>query len=140
MVYRDPWEEWGRMRKRTRQMFRFGIPMEEEFFEEGFPVDMSETDDELVIKAGLSGFDKGDVAIRSTENTLEISAQKKEKKIERTEKMFKTERKYGALRRLLTLPVAVEYEKAKANMDKGVLTVIIPKKEKKKVGKEIKVE
>lgn len=70
---------------------------------------------------------------------MEISAQRKEKRIERTEKMFISESKGGALRKLLILPVAVEYEKAKANMDKGVLTIIIPKKEKKKIGKGVKV-
>lgn len=53
--------------------------------------------------------------------------------------MFISESKGGALRKLLILPVAVEYEKAKANMDKGVLTIIIPKKEKKKIGKGVKV-
>ncbi len=140
MVYRDPWEEWGRMRKRMRQMFRFGMPMEEEFFEEGFPVDMSETDDELVIKADLHGFDKGDVAIRSTENTLEVSAQKKEKKIERTEKMFKTERKYGALRRLLTLPVEVKVDTSKTKFENVVLEIRFKKAKPTKKAKEIKIE
>jgi HSP20 family molecular chaperone IbpA len=54
--------------------------------------------------------------------------------------MFKSEKRFDALKRSMTLPVKVEFEKAKAEMDKGILVVRLPKKEKKKVGKEIKVE
>lgn len=136
--YWDPFEELDRMQRRMRHFLqRFG---KEEFFEGTFPVDISETDDELIVKADLPGFDKTDVSIRATENTLEIVAQHKEKKIERTERVYRAERRFGALRRFLTLPTAVEYENAKAEMDKGVLTIRLPKKEKKKVGKEIKIE
>lgn len=138
----DAFDEWEKMRKRWQYMMRgMWHPIEEELDSFAtFPLDISETDDELIVKADLSGFNKEDIAIRATENSLEIAAQHKEKKMEKTEKMFRAERRFGATRRAFTLPAAVNPETAKAEFKNGVLTVTLQKKEKKKVGKEIKVE
>ena len=136
--YWDPFEELERMRRRMRHVMR-GL-QGEEFFEGTFPVDISETDEGLIVKADLPGFDKTDIAIRATENTLEITAQHKEKKIERTEKMYRAERRFGALRRILTLPVEVKVETSKTRFENGVLEIRFKKAKPTKKAKEIKIE
>jgi HSP20 family protein len=140
MVFWDPFEEMERMKRKINR-FVEEIPNMEQFANFGsFPVDISETDDDLIVKAELPGFNKDEISIKATENTLEIVAQHKEKKIEKTERAYKVERKYGAYRRFLTLPVTVDYEKVDAIIENGVLNLRLPKKEKKKVGKEIKIK
>jgi HSP20 family protein len=141
MVWEDPFDEYEKMRKKMLSMVSgWWMPFEEEFLKGSFPVDLEETDDDLLVKAYLPGFDKQDVTIKATEDTVEISAQHKQKTIEQTEKMFKSEKMFNALKRSMSLPVKVDFEKAKADMDKGILVLRLPKKEKKKFGKEIRVE
>jgi HSP20 family protein len=106
---------------------------------ESFPVDISETEDEIIVRADLPGFSKEEISVNATENILTIEAKHREEKKERGEKYYTVERKFGSFRRVISLPVEVEPERAKARMKDGVLEVILPKKEKKK-GKEIKVE
>lgn len=135
-------DELEKMRKRiNRLMERMMQPVGEELQAfRSFPVDVSETEDDVVVRAELPGFEKEDISTKVTENTMEISARKKQRKIERTEKSYREERKFGAMQRFLTLPARVEYGKADAKFENGVLTVKLPKKEKKKIGKEIKVK
>ena len=140
----DPWEEIERLHRRIHRILdTLGEPLREVGFPlrrvESFPVDISETEDEIIVKADLPGFEKGDVKIRATENTIEILAQKKEKEVEKGERFWRMERRMGTLRRILTLPTPVDYENAKAEMKNGVLKIVLPKKEKGR-GKEIEIE
>lgn len=138
--YWDPFfEEIERMRRRmNRILHRLGEPLEGEFY--SFPIDISETDEEVIVKADLPGFEKEDISLKATENTLEISAQHEEEKKKITEKVYRAERKFGAVKRTFTLPITVNPDTATAEFRNGVLTVKLEKKEKKKVEKEIKTK
>ncbi len=142
MAWDDFSDDLESLHKRIhRLMRRMWEPLGEEIESfDGFPVDVNETDDEIIVQADLPGFSKDEISIQATENTLEISAQHKEKKVEKTKESYMIERRMGSFRRFITLPARVNYEKTDAKFENGVLTIAIPKMEKKKVGKEVKIK
>ena len=139
MFEEDIFEELLRMKRRIERLIRSFGSLESFEEVESFPVDISETENEIIVRADLPGFSKDEVSVNATESTLTIEAKHKEERREREEKYYTVERKVGSFRRVISLPVEVEPERAKAKMKDGVLEIILPKKEKKK-GKEIKVE
>lgn len=137
--YWDPFAEIERIRKRIQKLMqRFGETFEEET--RGFPLDISETDDEVIVRASLPGFNKDEISIKATENSLDISAQHKKKKIEKTENIYKEEKRFGGVRRYVTLPTEVKTDGAEANFESGVLTVKLKKARPKKKAKAIEVK
>ena len=139
MFEEDIFEELLRMKRRIERLIRSFGSLESFEEVESFPIDISETENEIIVRADLPGFSKDEVSVNATENALTIEAGHKEERRERGEKYYTVERRVGSLRRVISLPLEVDPEKAKAKMKDGVLEVILPKKEKKK-GKEIKVE
>jgi HSP20 family protein len=92
-----------------------------------FPVDLYETDEEVVVKASLPGVNPDDVHISVTGEALTIKAETKEEHEERQKNYYRQERHYGSTQRVLALPVRVDADKAKAEFDQGVLTLRLPK-------------
>lgn len=92
------------------------------------PVDILETENELVLKMDAPGIQLKDVDIRLENDTLTI---KGERKFEPpTGKGYhRIERSYGTFARSFTLPNTVDTEKVRADYKAGVLTVTLPKKE-----------
>lgn len=96
------------------------------------PMDMTETDNEVILTASLPGIKPEDVDITVTGNTLTIKGEfKAEEETERGNVYFR-ERRYGAFHRSVMLPTDVNADKAEATFENGVLKLKIPKTEEAK--------
>ncbi len=109
--------------------------------EEGFgmlPLDVFQTDNDVVVKASLPGFKPEEVDISITGDTLTIKGERKEEKEEKEKDYLMKERYYGSFSRTVTLPVEIQSDKSEATFENGVLTLTMPKAEEVKP-KQIKV-
>jgi len=95
-------------------------------------VDVSETADQVVIKAEVPGMEAKDIDISLAGDVLTIKGEKKSEREEKKENYHLVERTYGSFSRSLKLPTAVDADKIEASYKQGVLTVSCPKKEEVK--------
>ena len=107
------------------------------------PVEITESDHEILMTVELPGLDKGDVKIDIDDNVLTLHGEKRaeHKEEDAKKEFFLEERSYGSFERSFTLPPTVNVEKVTAVFEKGVLKVTLPKSEVVKPrGREIAIE
>jgi HSP20 family protein len=102
-------------------------------------VDVSETKNDLVVKAELPGMDPKDIDISLSDGLLTIKGEKKQEKEEKEENYHFIERSYGSFTRSVQLPREVKHENISASYKNGILKVVLPKSEEAKT-KEIKIK
>ena len=93
------------------------------------PVDIFETENELVLKADLPAVKLEDIDIRLENGTLTLKGERRFEKEENNKGFHRIERSYGSFVRYFTLPESVDPEHVRAAYDNGVLSVTLPKKE-----------
>jgi HSP20 family protein len=128
----DPFGEMTDLRSIMDRMFYRGFarPWRIVTWENGhehFPVDLYETDEEVVVRASLPGVKAEEIAISVTGGALTIKAETKEEQEEEKSEYYRRERRYGTFQRVLTLPARVDSEKAEATFEDGVLDLHLPK-------------
>jgi len=102
-------------------------------------VDVVDRDDEVFVKAELSGVDKDDVEITMTDNSVTIKGSTKAEEKEEKGDYHRCEISQGSFCRTVAPPAEVDIDKAKAKFKHGVLKLTIPKV-KKSARKSVKVE
>lgn len=90
--------------------------------------DISETDQEYLVKAELPGVAKKDVKIQLNDGVLTISGERKLEREQTGENQLRVERFYGSFARSFELPDNVDTSKLRAESKDGLLLVHIPKK------------
>lgn len=98
-------------------------------------VDLEEKDDSVIARFEAPGFDAKEVELKQVGNELVLKAEHKTESKDKD----RSEEKYSSLYRSITLPPGVNFEKAEARFQNGLLTVAIPKGEAAK-GKRIAIQ
>ena len=93
------------------------------------PVDIQETDHELVVKADVPDMEMKDIDVRMENGTLTLRGERKFEAQKSEGGWHRVERSYGTFERAFTLPETVNPEGVKADYKNGVLTITLPKKE-----------
>ena len=108
----------------------FSWPFE---LEEGLlPLDISQTDGELVVRASLPGFTKEDIEVQVHQGILSIKAEQKGEEETQGEHFYRRERRMTSLSRRVALPGIVSEAETHAELKDGVLTLRIPVSEEAK--------
>lgn len=104
------------------------------YFARGFipAFDVSETDEDIIVKAELPGVDPKEIEVNLMGSTLTVKGEKKEESEEKTENMHCIERSFGSFSRSVSLPCEVKEDKIKATFKDGVLNLKLPKAESSK--------
>ncbi len=131
----SPARDLNRMERELRRMFRDFEQSSEEPSSVAVwtpPVDIYETDNEVVVRADLPGIDQRDLDIRLENNVLTLKGERKMEQEVKEDNYHRIESAYGTFVRSFTLPAIVEEDKIKAEYKNGVLKIVLPKKEQAK--------
>lgn len=94
--------------------------------------DLVETYDNIIVHTNLPGVKKEDITLDLTEEKLKIKVRSyEEAPMEEGTQIKIKGRKHGKIKRVVKLPEKVIVEGATAKLENGVLTVTLPKAEKK---------
>jgi HSP20 family protein len=94
----------------------------------GFDLDVRENDKELVFEAELPGIDEKDIQVSVRDGMLSVKGEKKSERDEKKDTYHLVERSYGSFERSFRLPGAADQENIKADFEKGVLRISVPKR------------
>ena len=93
------------------------------------PLDMYETENDVVVKASVPGVKPEDIQVTVTGDLLTIKGEFKSEEKTGKRNVLRQERRYGSFCRQLGLPSGVDSNKAAASFENGVLTLTLPKVE-----------
>jgi HSP20 family protein len=129
------WDPFGDMRSTMDRLFDEGFSRPwrvlptSTAYEGSFPVEVSETDDALEVKASLPGVKPEAVEVTVANDVLTVKATREEKTEEKKRDYYRRELRYGSFHRSLSLPVSVDADKAEAKFENGELHLTLPKAE-----------
>jgi HSP20 family protein len=92
------------------------------------PVDIFETDNELIFRADAPDVDLGQFEVQVENGTLTLKGERSFEKSDRVKGYHRMERNYGGFARSFTLPDTVDADSVRADYAHGVLTITVAKK------------
>lgn len=139
-------QEIDRLRRDMDQLFRrfrdeFGVPRSLFKVAESVSIDLSETEDTLILQAELPDIRPEDIHLSVTDDTLTFNAEIKEDVVEESEGYQRVVRSSRSFSRSISLPCRIETEAVKASYESNMLKIVLPKcKPKEKRGLTIQIK
>jgi HSP20 family protein len=99
-------------------------------------VDISETENEVKVRADIPGVDPENVNIEVTEDFLSISGSSERSEEEKGENYYRVERQFGEFSREFILPSKIDPDSVEAEAKNGTIIITLkkqPSEQKKKV-------
>ncbi len=127
----DPFREMASLRTMMDQVFDNVLTRQAETWRgyEWMALDMFQTDDDIIVKAVLPGIKPEDINVSITNQVLNIRGEIKEDRVNENATYHIRERRSGVVTRAVQLPAPVISEKARAEFENGILTLMLPKAE-----------
>ena len=82
---------------------------------------------EIVVKVDLPGVEPKDIHVKLVDNELIVMGERKAEKEIKEEGYYRQEATYGVFERHMTLPKGIKESEIKAEYDKGVLEISVPR-------------
>jgi HSP20 family protein len=128
----SPWEEVNRLQREINRLFNSNLPSQ---FQPapGFPaMNIWTSEDGAIVTAEVPGIDIKDLEISVVGESLTLSGERRMEEINEDMRYHRQERGYGEFTRTIELPFPVDANKVDAVLEKGVLTVSLPRAEANK--------
>ena len=92
-------------------------------------VEIVDSEHEFVVRAEIPGLNPKDIELSVSGDILVLSGEKREEREQKGKSFVRSERRYGAFRRTVSLPRGVDPERISARYEQGILSVHVPKSE-----------
>jgi len=103
------------------------------------PLEVKHKNGDFVVTAELPGLAKEEIKVEVIENNLVIQGERKREREEKGEEFYRSERYYGKFYRAIPLPKGATTEQIKAELNNGVLEVVIPVPELKPATRQVPI-
>lgn len=124
----DPFAELGLLQTAMNRLFESNTGRCSAFP----PVNIWGNDNETVVEAEAPGMNPDSINLTVTGNVLQIEGERKPDELGENDTYHRQERGYGRFSRSIRLPYEVEASQIKAAYTRGLLSVVLPRKESSK--------
>lgn len=92
-------------------------------------VNVREDEEAFTLEVAAPGLERDDFSVEVTNDQMVVSAEKKSEWEDKTDQYSRREFNFSSFKRVFTLPNGIEGEKIEAKYDRGVLQIVLPRKE-----------
>nr|HID60015.1 Hsp20/alpha crystallin family protein [Desulfobacterales bacterium] len=124
----------------TRFCDEFRVPLFPDRIREVPPMDIRETEEDLIIRLEVPDIDPEDLDISLSDDTLTIKGKKRERIVQNGEDYRIEERRTGSFSRTIRLHYRVRVDDVRATYKDGILHIVLPKfRPEKRQGVRVKI-